>query len=135
MQGKVELVDTKVSKQGKTYYVVTIAGVKGSSFDKAFADNQGNVVEYETETKGEFTNHKFLKAQGATPSVKPTASVPSHPIPTPITAGDIKLLLIPKALECAINGAKLTIESGLINTDQICRVADAYLTWMMKKAE
>lgn len=130
MQGKIDNVETKVSKQGKTYYVVTVSGVKGSSFDKAFADNIGKVVEYETETKGEFTNHKFVKAEGAKPQQAPI----NTPKANPTTAMDFKVLFIPKALECAINGAKLTCKEGTINSDQIKLVADSYLSWMVAKA-
>jgi len=51
-----------------------------------------------------------------------------------VTAADIKLLFIPKALESAINGAKLTCKDGTITSKLIMEVADAYLTWMVAKA-
>ena len=134
MQGKVDKVEAKTSqKTGKAYYSVTINGVQGNSFDDNFVGTEGTVINYESETSGKFTNYKFLKGEGAKSS-SPNNSTPAPTPYKPVTAADIKLLFIPKALESAINGAKLTCKDGTITSKLIMEVADAYLTWMVAKA-
>lgn len=134
MQGKVEKVEAKTStKTGKDYYSVTIGGVQGNSFDDNFAGTEGTVVNYEREVSGKFTNYKFVKGEGGkAQSAQAQQQAPvNHP--KPVTGAEIKLLFIPKALESAINGAKLTCKDGTITSDQIMKVADAYLGWMVAK--
>ena len=132
MQGKIESVEKKQTKTGKDLYTVTINGTKGSSFAVQFADNIGKVVEYESEINGTYTNFKFVKVlEGNASQQIPTQQQAVSP--KPVTAGEIKLLFIPKALECAINAAKLTCKDGTITSEQIMKVAKVYLTWMINE--
>ena len=134
MQGKVDKVEAKTSqKTGKSYYSVTINGVQGNSFDDNFVGTEGTIVNYESETSGKFTNYKFIKGEGAKSSSSNNSTPPPPAPPKPVTAGEIKLLFIPKALECAINAAKLTCKDGTITSEQIMKVAKVYLTWMINE--
>jgi hypothetical protein len=138
MQGRVDKVEGKPTKNPKvTRYDITIAGTRGSSLDAKFEANLGKNVEYEVETTGEWINFKFVKAlEGNVQASQnhPAAQAAPANTPKPVTAADIKLLFIPKALESAINGAKLTCKDGTITSKLIMEVADAYLTWMVAKA-
>jgi hypothetical protein len=132
MRGKVESVEAKTSGAGKTFYSIVIGGVKGSSFDEGFLKNVGNVVDYESEKNGNYTNYKLIKGEGGKAPAQSQQQAPVNQS-KPVTGVEIKLLFIPKALESAINGAKLTCKDGTITSDQIMKVADAYLTWMITK--